>query len=106
MQGQAAEQFPCVLAGFDQGGLFLVELVLNLPDQLFENIFEGEHAAGAAVLIDDDSKVQFSFEERLQQVFEAGGFGRINKFGRGGQKIGAAPGAEAQGIGAVDVEDA
>jgi len=47
----------------------LIELVLNLADQFFKNVLQCDHADRAAKLIDDNGKVQFSFEEELQQFF-------------------------------------
>src|SRR5256885_9847265 len=48
-----------------------------------ENIFERDHADGSAVFIDDESHMEFSVEENLQNFFEARGRWNVNEFTRG-----------------------
>src|SRR5947209_12886983 len=48
VQWQRAGDFPRGCADAHQQWLFLVELILDLADQLYERILEGDHAHGAA----------------------------------------------------------
>src|SRR5579872_7239770 len=52
------------------GGLFFVELIADIADDLFEDIFEGDDAAGAAEFVDDYGKVDLFLLEFLQEVFD------------------------------------
>lgn len=47
-----------------------VELILNLTDQFLDHIVEGDHADGAAELIDHEGEVSVAVEEKLQQLVE------------------------------------
>ena len=63
VQRQSAGGVPDVLARPCEQGLFLIELVLNLANQFFQNIFQRDHAGGAAVFIHHDGQMQFAFEK-------------------------------------------
>ena len=50
--------------------LLLVVFVVDLADDLFENVLERHHAAGAAELIDDNGHVHLVVLELAQQVVD------------------------------------
>ena len=106
MQGQRACDFPGVLARSRQQWLFLVELILNLADQLFQNILQRHHAHRAAVFIDDNRQMQPPFEEELQQLLQPRAFRNINQLARRRQQVRAVPRLDSHGIQILDVNDA
>src|SRR3954467_15508444 len=106
MQGQAAEKFPRILPRFDQRRLLLVELVLDLADQLFENVLEGNQATGAAEFINNDAEVKLPLQKELQQLLQSRGLGRVDNLARRRQKIGPACGFQAHRIHVLDMDNA
>jgi hypothetical protein len=65
VQREVALDGPCVLRdGFGER-FFLIELILNLADQFFQNIFQRHHADRAAVFVDHEGHVKFSFEQNF-----------------------------------------
>ena len=52
------------------GGFFVVELIADVADDLFEDIFERDDAAGAAEFVDDNGKMDLLLLEFLQEVFD------------------------------------
>src|SRR5690606_31927625 len=56
------------------GGLIEIVFVLNVADDLFQHVLDGDEAGYAAVLIDDDGHVIVAGAELAQQDIEALGF--------------------------------
>ncbi len=78
-------------ANSDQQRFFLVEFILNLADQLLQNIFERDHPHRAAVFVHHNGEMEFPFEEQLQQLLQAGGFGHVNELAGHRGEFRAAP---------------
>ena len=86
MQRQVARDFPHVPGEFYEQRLLLIELVLNLADEFFQDILQGHHADGPAIFIHDDGQMEFPIEKELQQLLQARRFRRVNDFRAAGSR--------------------
>ena len=102
---QRARGLPSTFAAAEQQRLFLIELVLDLAHQLFQNVFECHHSRGAAEFVHDDRQVQFAFKEQLEQALKPRGFGHIDELARRRQQLRPAAGFESHGKQVLDVDD-
>ena len=56
---------------------FGVELVLDITDDFFEDVFHRDESSKAAVFIDDDGHVDFILLEIFEDIFDLTGFGDV-----------------------------
>ena len=63
MQRERARSLPGIVARPRHQRLLLIELILNLANQLFEDILQRHHAQRAAVFIHDNRQVQLALQE-------------------------------------------
>ena len=47
----------------DEAGLLTVVLVIDLADDLFQDVFQGDEAGGAAVFVDDHGDLGFALHQ-------------------------------------------
>ena len=78
MQRQGAVNLPGARVVAEEEGFFLVEFILDLADQFFQDVLQGGQADGAAPFVHDDGEVEFSLEKKLEEFLQAGGFGDVN----------------------------
>lgn len=106
VEGQGAVEVPGGGTGLGEEGFFLIEFVLNLADDFFEDIFKGHEAEGVAVFVHDDGEMELTLLEELEDFFEAGGFGDVDDFAGDAGEVGAGAGEVAVGEEVLDVDDA
>ena len=106
MQREQTVNLPRLIAGSHQERLLGVEFVLNLTDQLLEDVFECDHANGAAVLVHHDGEVEPPVEEELQEFLQPGRLGHVDDAAGDRLQIRAAARLEAQRVEVLDVDHA
>lgn len=60
-------QSPLAIAQHLDARFFLVELILNLTHQFFEDVLQGHHAGGTAVFIHHHRQMKATVQKELQQ---------------------------------------
>ena len=76
VDGQAGVALDGVVVDGAQGlGGLGVELVLDLSHDLFDDVFEGHEARGAAVLVEDDGDVDLLAAQLPEELLHALGLG-------------------------------
>ena len=74
MHWKLSVQFPSILAYFFVIAGFLVEFVLNLPDQFLQNIFESNPLPTVPPYSSTTMANEFFVPATMQKPFQAGGF--------------------------------
>ena len=87
MQWQRPIDLPGPVIQNPHGRFFLIELVLDLAHQLFEDILECHHADRAAVLVHHHRQVQLALQKQLQHPLEPRRGRHINQLARHRQQL-------------------
>jgi hypothetical protein len=88
VEPQRAVDGELVLVDLAKFGLLAVELVLDIPHDFLEHIFQGHHADGAAIFIDDDGEMGVAGKKEVQQFLQRHHFRHGNQLALDPEQIG------------------